>query len=297
MTDAPKLRVVMGHNTYGKADVRLVKVFRDTARHELKDVWVNVAMEGDFVAAHTQGDNSGLLATDTVRNSVYALAGDGLTGSIEHFGEVLVRHFLKAGPRVQKVRVQLTEHLWERAPAQASGPRNDSGHDHAFVRQMPKHTAWVEGDSETLTVSSGIDELFILKTTQSGWEGFYREEHTTLPDTHDRILATVVTARWEYLPGDIEYDAVWQRVYDQLLRTFGDHYSPSMQNTLFRMGEAILSVCPELSRIHFSFPNRHHIPYNLERFGLENTNTIFHADAEPYGLIEGWVERESEARA
>jgi urate oxidase len=291
MTDAPKLRVVMGHNTYGKADVRLVKVFRDTSRHELKDVWVNVAMEGDFLAAHTQGDNSGLLATDTVRNSVYALAGSGLTGSIEDFGKVLVRHFLIAGPRVTRVRVQFTEHLWQRA--QAAGGIE---HDHAFVRQMPKHTAWVEGDGENMTVSSGIDELFILKTTQSGWGGFHREGYTTLPDTGDRILATVVTARWEYLPGEADYEAVWQRVYDQLLSTFGDHYSPSMQNTLFRMGEAILTVCPELSRIHFSFPNRHHIPYNLERFGLENTNTIFHADAEPYGLIEGWVERDTEAQ-
>lgn len=286
MTSTPAVRVRMGQNSYGKADVRLVKVGRDTPRHELKDVWVNVAMEGDFGAAHVHGDNTGLLATDTVRNTVYALAQSELTGSIEAFGAALVRHFLAAGPRVDRVRVQLTEHLWNRAPTPEG-----SGHDHAFVRQMPKHTAWVEGDSGALSTCSGIDELFILKTTQSGWEGFYREQYTTLPDTRDRILATVVTARWEYLPGEVEYGAVWERVYDQLLRTFGDHYSPSMQNTLFRMGEAILGACPELSRIHFSFPNRHHIPYNLERFGQQSDNTVFHADAEPYGLIEGWVER------
>ncbi len=286
--DRTKVKVVLGRNTYGKADVRLFKVFRDSERHEVKDVWVNVAMEGDFGAAHVLGDNTGLLATDTVRNTIYALAGDGLTSSVEEFGRVLIRHFVAAGPKVESVLVQLTQHLWQRLTSAGQE------HDHAFSRLMPKHTATVTGDGHTFTVTSGIDELFILKTTQSGWAGFLREEFTTLPDTTDRILATVVTAKWEYLPGDIGYDAVWQRVYDQLLSTFGDHYSPSMQNTLYRMGEAILTVCPEISRIHFSFPNRHHIPYNLERFGLENDGTIFHADAEPYGLIEGWVERAAE---
>ncbi len=295
MTETVKVKVVLGQNNYGKADVRLFKVFRDSERHEVKDVWVNVAMEGDFQAAHVLGDNSGLLATDTVRNTVYALAEDGLTSSVEKFGKVLIRHFVAAGPKVDSVRVQLTQHLWQRVSSAGQE------HDHAFSRLMPKHTAWVEGDGQTFTVSSGVDELFILKTTQSGWAGFLREEFTTLQGTTDRILATVVTARWEYLPGqpgsDIDYDAVWQRAYDQLLATFGDHYSPSMQNTLYRMGEAILTVCPEISRIHFSFPNRHHIPYNLERFGLENNGTVFHADAEPYGLIEGWVERVPEDSA
>ncbi|WP_424952511.1 factor-independent urate hydroxylase [Deinococcus sp.] len=290
MTGA-KVKVMLGQNSYGKADVRLFKVFRSAARHEVKDVWVNVAMEGDFAAAHTVGDNTGLLATDTVRNTIYALAEEGLTSSVEEYGKTLIRHFVKAGPKVSRVRVGFTEHLWQRLE---SGGQE---HDHAFSRLMPKHTAWVEGDGQTFTVTSGIEELFILKTTQSGWEGFLREQFTTLQGTHDRILATVVTARWEYLLGEVDYDALWQRVYDTLLRTFGDHYSPSMQNTLYRMGEAILSACPELARIHFSFPNRHHIPYNLERFGETNAGTIFHADAEPYGLIEGWVQRVDEAGA
>ncbi|WP_407542260.1 urate oxidase (plasmid) [Deinococcus radiomollis] len=291
MTQTAKVKVVLGQNNYGKADVRLFKVFRDQARHEVKDVWVNVAMEGDFQAAHVLGDNTDLLATDTVRNTVYALAEDGLTGSVEEYGKVLIRHLVQAGPKVSRVRVSFTEHLWQRTVS------DGQEHDHSFSRLMPKHTAWVEGDAQDFTVSSGIDELFILKTTQSGWEGFLREGYTSLPDTDDRILATVVTAKWEYLPGEVDYDEVWQRVYDQLLSTFGDHYSPSMQNTLYRMGEAILTRCPEISRIHFSFPNRHHIRYNLERFGLENNNTIFHADAEPYGLIEGWVERVQEGEA
>jgi urate oxidase len=288
-------RIVLGQNNYGKADVRLFKVFRDQARHEVKDVWVDVAMTGDFTAAHTLGDNTDLLATDTVRNMVYALAKDGLTGSIEEFGKHLIRHFVQAGPKVSSVRVKMTEHRWDRIRVgDSTGAQLE--HDHSFTRDVGKHTAVVEGDGSSFTVTSGIDELFILKTTNSGWEGFLREQYTTLPDTNDRILATVMTAHWHYNQADsdqngVDYDQVWAGVWQQILTTFTDHYSPSMQGTLYQMGKAVLERFPEIEKIHFSFPNKHHIKYNLERFGIENDNTIFHADAEPYGLIEGWVER------
>jgi urate oxidase len=280
-----KVKVKLGANNYGKADVRLFKVFRDAPRHEIKDVWVRVAMEGDFDAAHVSGDNTDLLATDTVRNTIYGLAVDGFTGSVEEYGKTLIRHFVAQGPKVARATAYFTEHQWQRLSV------DGQEHDHSFVRQMPKHTAVVEGDGQTFTVTSGIDELYVLKTTQSGWEGYLQEQFTTLPETNDRILATVVTAKWEYAVPECDYDAVWGRVYQTILDTFTDHYSPSVQNTLYRMGEAILTLCPEISRVHFSFPNRHHIRYNTERHGIQNPNTVFHADAEPYGQIEGWVER------
>jgi urate oxidase len=275
------VKVKLGQNNYGKSDVRLVKVFRDSSRHEIKDVWVDVALEGDFDAAHTNGDNTDLLATDTVRNTIYALAKDEFTSSSEEFAKHLMKHFVTAGPKVKSAKVTMLEHRWQRI--------ND--HNHSFMRDAGKHTIAVEGDGTNFVVSSGIDELFVLKTTNSGWEGYLFEQFTTLPETNDRILATVVTAHWLYNTNTVDYDAIWNRVYQQILSTFTDHYSPSVQNTLYRMGEAVLEVCPELEKIHFSFPNKHHIPYNLERFGMQNNQTIFHADAEPFGLIEGWVER------
>ena len=277
--------IVLGQNNYGKSDVRLVRVVREEARHHVQDVRVDVALWGDFAAAHTQGNNAGLLATDTMRNTVYALAGGGLRESVEAFGERLVRHFLGV-PGVKGARVRLAEHLWERIPV------NGEAHDHAFTRAAILRTATVESAGEEGTnITSGIDDLLILKTTNSGWEGFLREQYTTLPDTGDRILSTSVTADWEYNQAGVDYDALWAGVRDQILTTFTDHYSPSMQNTLYRMGEAVLTRFPQIERIHFSFPNRHHILYNLERFGQQNPGEIFHADAEPYGLIEGWVER------
>ncbi len=267
--------IFLGQTSYGKSDVRLVKVRRDTDRHELTDVRVDVALEGDFEAAHVRGDNTGLLATDTIRNTVYALAKEHLTGEIEEFGKKLVEHFLEAGPAVERVRVRFTEHLWDRITV------DGREHEHSFVRAAGERTATVEGDGGGLRVGAGIDDLLVLKTTNSGWEGFLRERYTTLPETDDRILSTVVTADWTYHGTDVDFGGVWRGVREQLLATLTDHYSPSVQNTLYRMGRAVLERFSEIEKIHLSLPNRHHIPYDLQRFGIENEGEVFHADPDP----------------
>lgn len=282
-----KVNARLGENNYGKAEVKLMKVNRGSARHEIRELAVRVAMTGDFGAAHTQGDNTDLVATDTVRNTIYGLAKEGFQGSPEEFGKELIAHFVKTGPRVTGGFMEFTEYLWERV--QVGG----EGHNHSFVRQMPRRTGRVESrDGQSFQVTSGIEELYVLKTTESGWENYLlNERFTTLPETHERLMATFVTARWEYNAGEVDYDDVWARVYRQIQETFTDHYSPSLQHTLFLMGQAVLTVCPEVSRIWFQMPNKHHLVYNLERFGLENNLEIFHVDPEPYGLMEGWVER------
>jgi urate oxidase len=272
----------LADSSYGKADVRLVKVTRTPGRHELLDLTVDVALGGDFEAAHTRGDNAALLATDTMRNTVYALAGRHAVTDVEVFGRILVEHFLQAGPTVERARVHIVQRPWSRI----------GDHEHAFHRAGGGHRlATVSGDGEVVSIDGGIDELEVLKTTGSGWEGFLRDEYTTLPETADRILATAVTARWSYAEGGIDYTDTWRRARDAILDAFGDHYSPSVQFTLYRLGEAVLAACPEIARVHLSLPNRHHILYDLARFGLENPNEIFHASAEPHGLIEGTVER------
>jgi urate oxidase len=285
-TEAARGGIVLGENNYGKSEVRLVKVKRDTDRHELRDLIVDVALEGDFEAAHVRGNNTGLLATDTMRNTVYALAKDHLTGSIEEFGLKLVDHFLEAGPRVERARVRITEHPWSRIEV---GGR---GHDHSFVRGSGERIATVvRGDAGSAQVEAGIDDLLVLKTTNSGWRGFLRERYTTLPETDDRILATKIAANWLYGSANVDFDRLWRGVRDRILAAFTDHYSPSVQNTLYRMGEAVLEGFPEIQKIHLSLPNKHHLLYDLERFGMENEGEIFHATSEPYGLIEGTVER------
>jgi urate oxidase len=279
--------ILLGRNNYGKSEIRLVKVKRDTDRHEIWDLSVDVALEGDFEAAHVAGDNSKLLATDTMRNTVYALAKDHLAGSIEEFGLRLVDHFLEAGPTVERVRVGVTGLPWDRIEV------NGQRHPHSFVRGSGERKATVTGDeSGDRHVEAGLDNLLVLKTTQSGWENFYREQYTTLPDTNDRLLATTVTASWSYGENTrLDFDRLWRGVRDRILATFTDHYSPSVQNTHYRIGKAVLEEFPEVEKIHLSFPNKHHLLYDLERFGIENNNEVFHATNEPYGLIEGTVER------
>ena len=280
-------RIVLGQNNYGKSENRIVKVNRDTERHEIWDLDVRVALEGDFEAAHVKGDNTGLLATDTMRNTVYALAKDRLTRSIEGFGLALVDHFLEAGPTVTACRVEITQLRWRRIAV------DGQPHDHSFVCERGERKAHVRGDvTGARRVEAGIDDVYVLKTTNSGWEGFHRDRFTTLPDTDDRVLATIVTARWEYDALDADFDRLWDGVMERTLETFTDHYSPSVQSTLYRMGRAVLEEFPEIRRIWYSFPNVHHIAYDLERFGIENNNEILHATQDPYGQIEGWVERQ-----
>ena len=287
------MSAVLGRNNYGKSEVRLVKVTRRPDRHDLRDLTVDVALEGAFEAAHVEGDNTGLLATDTMRNTVYALAKDHPIDDVEAFGLHLVEHFLAAGPSVTGARVHLVEHPWARLSV------DGRPHEHAFQRGMGgDRVATVTADGTGARVQAGIDDLLVLKTTGSGWEGYLHDRYTSLPETDDRIMATVVTARWDYADTDVDWGAAWHDVHRTVLETFGDHYSPSVQYTLYRMGEAVLEARPEIERIHFSLPNKHHLLYDLSRFGLENDHEIFHATTEPYGLIEGTVERAPEtARA
>jgi len=279
--------IVLSQNNYGKSGVRLVKVTRHPDHHDLWDLNVDIALEGDFEAAHVRGDNTGLLATDTVRNTIYALAKDHPLDSIEEFGLALVAHFLPAGPTVRRVRAHIVEYPWDRIAA------NGQAHAHSFVRGAGERTATVTGTAGDVRIAAGIANLLILKTTNSGWEGYLHEQYTTLPETNDRILATVATADWSY--GDtagVDFGRVWHGVRARILETFTDHYSPSMQHTLYRMGTAVLEAYPEVRKIHFSFPNKHHLRVDLSPFGLENNNEIFQATTEPYGLIEGTVERQ-----
>jgi urate oxidase len=280
------MSIVLSQASYGKSEVRLVKVSRRPDGHDLRDLTVDVGLEGDFDAAYVQGDNTGLLATDTMRNTVYALAKEHPIDHIESFGWKLVEHFLAAGPGVTSARVHIVEYPWARLEV---GGRP---HQHAFQRGSGgNRVATVAGDGGEPQIEAGIDDLLVLKTTGSGWEGFLRDRYTSLPETSDRILATIITARWSYRERNLDFGATWREVRRAILESFCDHYSPSVQFTLYRMGTAVLEACREVERIHFSLPNKHHLLYDLARFELENENEIFHATNEPYGLIEGTVER------
>jgi urate oxidase len=283
--DEAEETVVLGPASYGKSAVRLVKVARGAERHDIWDLNVDIALEGDFAASYTGSDNTRMLATDTMRNAVYALAKSHPLDSIESFALALARHHLQAGPTVTGATARVVEYPWGRIEA------GGAPHAHSFVRGAGERVAVVRVTAEGAEVRAGIDNLLILKTTESGWVNFHRDGLTTLPDAADRILATSLTATWTYEPGDHEYTPLWHAVRARILETFTDHYSPSVQNTLYRMGRAVLEAFPAVRSIHFALPNKHHLPFNLAPFGLANDNDIFQVTSDPYGLIEGTVER------
>ena len=273
----------LGDHRYGKSDIRVVKLERGPERHELRDLTVRVMLEGEYDAVHTDGDNTGLVATDTMRNVVYALAAERTLDSLPDFARALVEHFL-AHPSVTGALAHISAHPWQRLPGDEA---------HAWQRGTGgTRIEEVRADPGGKGHSAGIEDLLVLRSSGSAFEGFDRDRFTALPETDDRILATVVTARWDYAGGAGDLEAAWARVRDTLLDAFTDHHSPSVQFTLYRMGEAVVERHPEVERIHLSLPNRHHLPFEVARFGVDDRGEVFHATTEPFGLIEATVERQ-----
>ena len=276
---------MLADTAYGKSGVRLVKVTRHEDRHVLRDLTVAVRFEGDYDASYVDGNNSDVLPTDTMKNTVYALAARTPLDEPESFGLALAEHFLERNPKLHRITIDLTEHLWGRIAV------SGRVHGHAFLREGPdSRTAQVRMDRQEAQVRAGIAGLIILKSSQSAFSGFPRDEYTTLPETRDRLLATSLTATWRYDSG-AAYGPAWHAIRRTLLEAFANHISESVQHTLHAMGRAVLGTVPEVADIHIVMPNRHHLPIDLTHFGLENRNEIFVATEEPFGLIQATVRR------
>jgi urate oxidase len=275
--------IEVGPNAYGKSAIRLVKVVRGETPQRVRDLTVAIALEGNFDASYSAGDNSGVIATDTMKNTVYALAGEHLTGSIESFGLVLGRHFL-AEPQVELARVTIEEHAWR-----PIGSAPD-----AFTRDSSSTRTAVVGVGRLgVTVDAGIAGLTVMKTSRSAFEGFPRDRFTTLKETDDRIMATKVTASWRY-DGDaanIDFDASWDAVQTTFLEVFADHHSVSVQASIWIVGKALLERHPEVAEVSMSLPNLHHWTVDLSPFGIDNDREVYVSTTEPHGLIEATIRR------
>jgi urate oxidase len=280
--------IVLGANKYGKAEIRLLRVDRDAPAHHITDLNVSTTLVGDLAATHLTGDNSGVLPTDTQKNTVYAFARDGV-GEIEDFGLRLARYFVDSQPTIHRARVRIEQYRWDRA----DGP-------HSFVRGAGTRTATVTYDGDAAWVVSGISDLTVLNTTGSEFHGFVRDAYTTLAETKDRVLATAVTARWRHgsaSPGERGWAASHADAVRHLLAAFAGTHSLSLQQTLYAMGQRVLQHCPELVEVRLSLPNRHHFLVDLSPFGRDNPGEVFFPADRPYGLIEGTVLRAGAADA
>ena len=275
---------VLSWNRYGKSSIRLVKVRRDRDPHTIADLTLDVQLEGAFETVYVDGNNGPCLATDTMKNTVYAIARQDPIEHAETFASRLAEHFA-GNPAVERVRIGIVERRWERL---AAGGRP---HPHAFVQAGEEQwTAAVTRDRQGTLVASGLTNLVVLKTADSAFSGFQRDAFTTLAETDDRVLATSITASWTYREGTTEF-AARERIRAALLDTFATHKSRSVQHTLYAMGEAALVAAADATAITLSLPNRHHLLVDLVPFGLDNPNEIFVATDQPFGLIEATVRR------
>jgi urate oxidase len=283
---------VLGPNQYGKAENRVVRIYRDTDRHEIRDLNVSSALRGDFRDAHITGDQANVLPTDTQKNTAFAFAKKHGVSSPEDYALALGARFLDATPAATASRVEVEEYAWERIDV------DGQGHDHAFVRRGGEVRTTVvtqdrSGAAPRAWVVSGLKDLVVLKSTGSEFKGYLRDEYTTLVPTDDRILATSLTARWRYESTDgVDWNKSYDDIRSLLLQTFATTYSRALQETLYAMGSAVLEQHPEVAEIKFSAPNKHHFLVDLGPFGIENNGEVFIAADRPYGLIEATVQRE-----
>jgi urate oxidase len=287
------MAIVLGPTQYGKAETRVVRIYRDTQRHYLRDLNVSTLLRGDFDAAHRSGDQGSVLPTDSQKNTCFAYAKERGIGAIEDYGLALAGHFVADIPSVSQARVEVDEYPWERVEV------GGTGHPHTFVRSGHEVrtaavtvTATGPGKFASYWVISGIKDLVVLKSTGSEFAGFYKDSYTTLEETSDRVLATSLIARWRYAGRDVAWDEAFAQVRRILLERFAEVYSHALQQTLFEMGSAVLAARDDIVEIRLSAPNKHHFLADLAPFGLENPGEVFYAADRPYGLIQCAVQRD-----
>ena len=279
--------IVLGPNQYGKAETRVVRIYRDNPRHEIRDINVSTALRGDFAAAHVTGDQAKVLPTDTQKNTCFAFAKQHGVGEIEDFALRLGRHFVDDIESVDGARIEIDEYAWDRITV------DGEDHDHSWVRRGSEiRTTTVTVEPDETSVISGLRDLTLLKSTGSEFWGFLKDEYTTLAETHDRVLATSLVARWRHAGVDVEWGPAYADVRRILLERFATVHSYALQQTLWEMGKAVLEAHPDVVEISLSAPNKHHFVVDLSPFGLDNPGEVFHAADRPYGLIECTVARD-----
>ena len=281
------MAIILSGDQYGKAENRVVRVVRDTARHEIVDLNVTTAMRGPFAPAYLVGDQSNVLPTDTQKNTAFAFAKSVGIASIEEYGLALARHFVNDVGPIEGARIEIEEYAWERAVI------DGVEHDHTWTRAGREiRTAAITVDATGEYVVGGFKDLVILKSTGSEFAGFLEDEYTTLPETHDRVMATSLVATWRFAGTAVDWQSVYPEVKAIMIREFATLQSLALQQTLWHMGKAVIEAIPAIVEVRLTAPNKHHFVVDLSPFGLENPGEVFIAADRPYGLIEAQVLRD-----
>ena len=291
-------------NRYGKSRVRLMRLTKFYSHHDLDEWTVQLLLTGDFETAHTHGDNAQILPTDTMKNTVYFVARESKSSSMEDYAKELIDYILTRNPQVTSAEVVIESTLWKRLKIDGQ-PFPTAFMRGSDERQTTTVTRAREADGETLgpfTITSGLDRLTILKTAHSAFTGYIKDPLTTLPETTDRLFGTALQADWTYTPealahaaaspdDAIDFNKVRTHLREVMLSTFAHHDSLSVQQTLYAMAEAALHHTTLIDEIYLLMPNKHNLLVDLARFGQTNPNHIFVPTDEPHGTIEATVRR------
>jgi urate oxidase len=279
--------IELGENRYGKSRVRMMKVTRGPKGNEMREWTVQVMLTGDFDAAHYEGDNSKILPTDTMKNTVYSVARRSSATAMEDFAKELVEFLLARNPQASSVSVGVEGTMWKRLTV------DGKPHPTSFMRGSGEvqTTSVSRGRSGGFAILSGFSNLIVMKTADSAFEGYIKDELTTLQESSDRLFCTAITAEWRYSVDTLAFDAMRAVLREAMIKTFAVHQSKSVQETLYAMGKSGLERVAEAEQIDLAMPNKHCLLVDLSRFGQDNPNEIFVPTEEPAGLIEARVRR------
>ena len=274
------------HHRYGKGEVRVMRVHRDGERHEVRELTLRVMAEGDFARTYTHADNSNSVSTDTIKNVVNVVARENLALDGELFCQAVAGKLLSSYPQIASVVVSGHQTKWQRLSF------DDRPHPHSFVLDANgKPFCEARTTRAATSFTSGIDGYTFMKSTQSGWAGYVKDRYTTIPETDDRLCATAMNARWEWSRPPADFTRANETVLSTLIEVFATTWSASVQDSLYRMGEAALAAVPELVTVKLACPNKHYLLVNLAPFNLDNNNQVFLPTDEPHGQIECTVGR------
>ncbi len=281
--------ISLAEDRYGKARVRLVRVKRRPEGHDFREWTLEILFQGDFATCFTEGDNSNILPTDTMKNTVYSVARNSSAACIEDFAKELIDFFLGRNAQVSSATIAISEKPWEHLRA------GGKTYPTAFVQsggelQTSKVNRAQDGK---FSVVSGLQNLIVMKTADSGFQGYIRDSLTTLPETADRLFGTAVRADWTYVAPDVAFASSREKIRETLLAVFAEHASKSVQHTLYGMGEAVLEKVREVDEIELTMPNIHCLLVDLSRFGQDNPNEIFVPTDEPHGTIQARLRRKA----
>ncbi|KAI5291332.1 hypothetical protein KEM52_000205 [Ascosphaera acerosa] len=291
---------------YGKDNVRVLKVDRDRATgvETVYEMTVCCLLEGDIETSYTQADNSVIVATDSVKNTIFILAKQHPVHPPELFGSIVGSHFINKYAHIHASHVDITLHRWTRMTI------DGRPHPHSFLRDgEEKRTVSVDtyrarGTGVDISIRSGIKGLTMLKSTGSQFHGFVRDEYTTLGETWDRILSTDVDASWSWRRFSSvdavrsvrdKFNATWAAARDITLNWFAKDVSASVQATMYKMADSILAAEELVQEVHYSLPNKHYFELDLSwHKGLQNTGKnaeVYVPQTNPNGLIKCSVAR------